>query len=243
MKIAITSDGDNINSSVDQRFGRCNYFLIADSGDIETVDAVKNEGAAYGHGAGIKAAQQLGTLSVKAVITGNLGPNATTVLDQLGIKAYHASGIVKDAIADYKDNKLEEICEVTAKHSGSMPKKENYGDRIFIPLLDNHGKDSKISQHFGHAPYFGVYDVEKKELKITENNLDHTDSSKSPIDQIEEAISPTVIFAKDIGGRAIDLIAEKGLSLKTGSYDTVEEVIDNLDNLEDQTKNCGHEQN
>ena len=240
MKIAISSDGDTVESKVDQRFGRCKYFIIVDTKDKEKVEAVENQGDIQGHGAGIKAGQQIGELGAEAVITGNLGPNATAILKQLGIKAYHASGSVKEAINACMDNKLEEINEIAEPHSGMSNKEESKGERIFFPLLDNKGEDSKISQHFGHAPFFGVYDVTKKELKIIENNLDHTDPNKSPIDQIEEAVNPTTIFAKSIGGRAIDIIAQKGLSLKTGDYDTVKEVIENLDKLQDQTESCGH---
>ena len=241
MKIAISSDGDTVESIIDQRFGRCKYFLIIEIDDnkIVKVDAIENKGAIQGHGAGIQAAQQIGELNIKAVITGNLGPNATDVLSKLSIKAYHSDGIAKEAVEKFIKGKLKEISEITAPHSG-MKKQENKGERIFFPLLENNGEDSKISEHFGHAPFFGLYDVEKKELKIIDNKLDHTDPTKSPIDQIEDAVDPTTIFAKGIGGRAIGLITEKGLSLKTGQYNTVKQVIENLDKLDDQAESCGH---
>jgi len=237
MKIAISSTGDDPDSEIDQRFGRCRYFLIAEKGS-DSFKAVENQGAIQGHGAGIRAAQQIGELGAEAVITGSVGPNATSVLEKLGIKVYHASGKVRDALKAFSDNSLEEIKEVAAPHSGIT--QQSRGERIFFPLLDNKGMDSEISQHFGHAPFFGLYDVEKKELTIAENDLDHTDPTKSPIDQIQEAVNPTTIFAKGIGGRAIHIIAQKGLSLKTGDYRTVREVIENLDSLEDQTESCGH---
>jgi predicted Fe-Mo cluster-binding NifX family protein len=240
MKMAISADGNMVESKIDQRFGRCKYFIIVDTEDKKKIKAVENKGVIQGHGAGIKAAEQIGELNVEAIITGNLGPNATAVLDKLGIKAYNSSGTVKDAIDSFINNKLEEISEVAEPHPATVSQKEGKGERIFFPLLDNKGEDSEISQHFGHAPFFGVYDVGKKELKIIENNLDHTDPNKSPIDQIEEAVNPTTIFAKGIGGRAIGIIAEKGLSLKTGDYGTVKEVIENLDKLGDQTQSCGH---
>ncbi len=240
MKLAISAESNTIESKIDQRFGRCEYFLIVEleNNEIKEVKAVKNEGAIQGHGAGIKAAQQIGESDAEAVITGAIGPNATAVLGELGIKTYHASGTVKDAIDAFVDNRLEEITEVAESHPDSL--KKDMGERIFFPLMDDNGLDSKISEHFGHAPFFGVYDTEKKELNIIENNLSHTDPNKSPIDQIEEAVNPTTIFAKGIGGRAIQLIEEKGLALKTGSYDTVGEVIENLDKLDDQMQSCGH---
>ena len=239
MKIAISSVDDTIESKIDMRFGRCKYFIIVDTENPGKVETVENQGTIQGHGAGIKASQQIGDLGVEAVITGNLGPNATDILNQLGIKAYHASGIVKDAIDAFQDNKLEKINEIAPQHSG-ITQEENKGEKIFFPLLDNKGKDSKISSHFGHAPFFGLYDTGKKELTITKNDLDHTDPTKSPIDQIQEAVNPTSIFAKGIGGRAIGIIAEKGLKLKTGPFDTVKEVIENLGKLDDLTEGCGH---
>ncbi len=242
MKIAVSADGDKLHSKVDQRFGRCPFFLIIniDGKEVGTFEAITNEGAVQGHGAGIRAAEQMGELKIEAVITGQLGPNATNVLKELGIKAYSAAGVITDVLSDFVDKKLEVISEVAEAHSGDSKTKSDSDERIFFPLLDDNGLDSEISQHFGHAPFFGVYDVKTKKLKIVPNDLDHTDPSKSPIDQIEDEVNPTTIFAKGIGGRAISIIQQKGLGLKTGNYDTVKEVIENLDNLEDQTQDCGH---
>ena len=241
MKVAISSENDTIESLIDQRFGRCKYFLIIDTEDISKVEAVENQGAIQGHGAGIRAAQQISELGVKAVITGNLGPNATAVLDKLGIPSYQASGKVKDAIEAFVNDKLEGIGEVAPSHFGMIQKEKSAGEKIFFPLLNDNGEDSDISEHFGNAPFFGVYDIEKKELRIIENNLNHTDSGRSPIDQIEETLNPTIIFAKDIGGRAIRIIEEKGIALKTGPYSTIREIIENLEKLENQTQSCGQE--
>ncbi|MFH0876342.1 MAG: NifB/NifX family molybdenum-iron cluster-binding protein [archaeon] len=242
MKIAISSNENSIDGNIDQRFGRCRYFVIAEIEDnkIKSTQAVANEGSIQGHGAGIAAAKQLGNLGVNAVITGSLGPNATDVLRELEITAYHGAGTIQEAIDNFLQNKLEEISEVSEAHSGLIKAKESSSERVFFPLLEDNGMNSTISDHFGHAPFFGVYDVEKEKLEIIENNLDHEDPTKSPIDQIEEAVHPTTIFAKGIGGRAIGIIQQKGLSLKTGQYNTVGDAIKNFDKLDNQTQSCGH---
>jgi predicted Fe-Mo cluster-binding NifX family protein len=242
MKIAITSQNKTLESQIDQRFGRCKYFLIVeiDKNKITKTEAILNQGAEQGHGAGIKAAEQVGELRVNSILTGELGPNATAVLEKLNIEAYRASGKAKDAIKKFLKNELETISETATPNSGTTSIKKAIGERIFFPLLDNNGEDSEISQHFGHAPFFGVYDVEKKKLTVIKNELNHTDPNKSPIDQIEETVHPTTIYAKGIGGRALDIIAKKGLSLKTGDYLTVKEAIKNLDKLKTQTQDCGH---
>lgn len=243
MKIAISCQEEGIESIIDQRFGRCKYFLIVDIKDnkIVNTESVLNQGAKQGHGAGIKAAEQIGELEVNIIITGDLGPNATNVLNKLEIKSYHGSGNAKNIIDNFINNKLEEIMEISPAHQETNVVKNEDGERIFFPLMNDDGENSEISQHFGHAPFFGVYDVEKKVLKIIKNDLDHSDPNKSPIDQIEDAVNPTTIFAKGIGGRAIQIIAEKGLGLKTGNYSTVKDVLENLDKLENQTQGCGHE--
>jgi predicted Fe-Mo cluster-binding NifX family protein len=240
MKIAITAQGENMESMIDQRFGRCRNFIIVEDGKMTRY--VANEGAIQGHGAGIRAAEQVGELGAEAVITGELGPKATDVLGRLGIPAYHASGDIKTAVEQFSEGNLGKIHEV-AEPKHDIPVKEVDSERIFFPLLDNNGKDSKISEHFGHAPFFGIFNTVNEELRIIENDLDHADPTKSPIDQIEEAVDPTTIFAKGIGGRAIGIIQQKGLRLKTGNFDTVGEALQNLDNLEDQVDSCGHEHN
>lgn len=248
MKIAISSDGNTVDSNIDQRFGRCKFFIIADTDDIENAKAIENPGAVQGHGAGIMAAEEVGKTGAEAVITGEVGPNSSRVLEQLGIKSYHASGKVRDAIDSFSQGNLEAIGGVAEAHSGlknntkdtpSVTKKEG-GERIFFPLLADNGEESEISLHFGHAPFFGLYDTEKKELNVIKNELDHTDPAKSPIDQIQEKVNPTTIFAQDIGGRAVNIIKEKGLHLKTGKYKKVKDVLENLDDLEDLTEGCGH---
>jgi len=54
MKIAISSAGAELNSQVDQRFGRCSYFLIV---DVETnnFEVYPNSAASASNGAGIEA--------------------------------------------------------------------------------------------------------------------------------------------------------------------------------------------
>lgn len=244
MKIAITSVGVDENSMLDQRFGRCKYFQIFDIEDkqIKTHEAIPNQGTIQGHGAGIRASEQLGELGVNVVITGQLGPNSTSVLKELGISAYSAKGMVKEALNEFLTGKLNQIANISTSHT-QLPKessKDAINERIFIPLMNNNGMDSEISEHFGHAPFFGLYDVSKNILKITPNDLDHADPTKSPIEQIKEAVNPTTIFAKSIGGRAISLIQEKGMSLKTGDFHIAKEVIENLDSLKAKTDDCGH---
>lgn len=108
MKVAISSSGTTLESNVDQRFGRCPYYIIYDteSGNFE---AVENKSSQSGGGAGIQAAQSIAEMKAEALVTGNVGPNAFRVLSAASIKIYSgATGSIKDAVEKFKKGEYEE---------------------------------------------------------------------------------------------------------------------------------------
>lgn len=111
MKIAISSTTQNIDDKIDETFGRCPYFIIAEIDDdkIKKTKAIKNESTDKPSGVGISSAQLVAEQKVEAVITGNVGPRAFDVLNQFKIKIYAGKGTVKEVIQNFIDNKLEEI--------------------------------------------------------------------------------------------------------------------------------------
>lgn len=109
MKIAISSTGKDLDSQVDPRFGRCQYFIFVNPETME-FEAIENEGAMSMGGAGIQAAQFIAQRGASALITGNLGPNAATALSAAGIKVYLVSGgKIKEVVEDFKSGKLREV--------------------------------------------------------------------------------------------------------------------------------------
>ena len=119
MKIAISSMGKDLDSQIDPRFGRCQYFILVDSETL-AFEAVRNEGLMASGGAGIQAAQLIAQRGATVLITGNLGPNAASALSASGIKIYLASGgTLKDVIQGYKTGSLRESSGATVPpHSG-----------------------------------------------------------------------------------------------------------------------------
>lgn len=119
MKIAVSSTGDNLESDVDMRFGRCKYFMIVESDSMD-FSAVSNESVMASGGAGIKAAETIVNQDVKIVLTGNIGPNAHRTLSAAGIKVFTGTtGTIKEAINKYKNNDLRESDSANvASHSG-----------------------------------------------------------------------------------------------------------------------------
>lgn len=109
-KICITSTGSTLSSSIDPRFGRCQYFLIVDEKG-KLIKKILNEAGQAMRGAGITAAQIIADEKVDIIITGNIGPNAYTVLESSGIKIFHgAFGMTaKQAFEMYKKGDLKEV--------------------------------------------------------------------------------------------------------------------------------------
>ena len=107
MKIAVSAMGTTLDAEIDPRFGRCQYFVIADPDTME-FEALENSGAMAGGGAGISTAQTIAGKGIEAVLTGNCGPNAYQVLSPAGIKVITGvSGKVQDAVQDYKAGKYQ----------------------------------------------------------------------------------------------------------------------------------------
>jgi predicted Fe-Mo cluster-binding NifX family protein len=106
MKICITSKGDTLESQVDPRFGRCAHFIIVDP-ETRDFECIANTAAGSGGGAGIQAGQLVSEKGVKAVLTGNVGPNAFQTLKAAGIDIITgAGGTVAGAIARYIKGEL-----------------------------------------------------------------------------------------------------------------------------------------
>ncbi len=106
MKIAVSSSGNDLDSQVDPRFGRCAYFVIVETDDM-AFEAFENGSIAMGGGAGIQAAQFVASKGAKAVITGNVGPNASQTLSAARVETFVGqSGTVREAIERYTKGKI-----------------------------------------------------------------------------------------------------------------------------------------
>jgi len=110
MKIAITSQGKELSSEMDLRFGRAKFLFVVDTetDGFEVHDNSMNLNAAQG--AGIQTGQNIANLDVEAVITGNVGPNAVKTLNAANVKIFLAEKqTIQNAIDSFKTGKLKEV--------------------------------------------------------------------------------------------------------------------------------------
>ena len=107
MKICVTSQGDNLDAQIDARFGRCQYFIVVDIDTLE-FEAIPNPNINTSGGAGIQSGQLMAEKQVKAVLTGNVGPNAFQTLNAAGVDVITGvSGSVREAIDKYNEGELK----------------------------------------------------------------------------------------------------------------------------------------
>ena len=109
MKLTVTSQGQQLSSPVDPRFGRAKYFIVVDTetGDFTASDNIQNLNAPQG--AGIQAGKNVVDLGAKAVVTGHVGPKAFATLQAGGVSIYTgATGTVADAVEQFKAGKLQQ---------------------------------------------------------------------------------------------------------------------------------------
>ena len=107
MKICITSEGDNLDSNVDQRFGRAKYFIFYDDATNQ-FEAIQNENIDGSGGVGVQSGQLVAEKEAKIVLTGGkVGPNAVKTLESAEIDMIlNVCGSVKQAIEQYKSGQL-----------------------------------------------------------------------------------------------------------------------------------------
>jgi len=116
MKVAVTSQGRELASRIDPRFGRARWLIVAntETGQSETYDNAVNLNAAQG--AGIQTAKNVADLQAEAVITGNVGPNAFRTLNAAGLRVFLVENqTVQEAIDAFKADKLKQAVQASVE--------------------------------------------------------------------------------------------------------------------------------
>jgi len=119
MRIVVSAEGDNLDAPASPVFGRCPTCIFVDTESLE-FEVLPNPAVSQGGGAGIQAAQFVVNQGAKAVLSGNLGPNAFDVLQAANVPGYLvAEGTVRQAVAAYKAGQLQPMGRANvAAHAG-----------------------------------------------------------------------------------------------------------------------------
>ena len=107
MRIAVTSQGKDLESQVDPRFGRAAYVIVVDSDNYEFQVIDNNDNVNALKGAGIQAASNVVNSGANVLLTGFCGPNAFRALKAGKVAVSNdAAGTVREAVKMYLDGKL-----------------------------------------------------------------------------------------------------------------------------------------
>ncbi len=102
MKVAITSTGNTLDSTIDPRFGRCSYFVIY---DIETkaIEFIPNPNKDADEGAGPASVQVVASREISKIVSGEFGLKIKPLLDSLKIQM---------VVLNNTDKKISDIIEL-----------------------------------------------------------------------------------------------------------------------------------
>ena len=110
MRIAIASEGRELSSKVDPRFGRARFIIIHDTTKSESEVFDNQEISQIPGGSGVKAAEAVVNMNVDYVISQNFGPKSLQVFKISNVKAaMFSDGTVAEAIELAKRGKLNLI--------------------------------------------------------------------------------------------------------------------------------------
>lgn len=85
MKIAITSNGNTLDSKLDMSFGRSAYFVVYDT-ESRAMEYIPNPNREAEEGAGTASVHLMASRSVKKIVSGEFGLKIKPLLDSLRIQ-------------------------------------------------------------------------------------------------------------------------------------------------------------
>jgi predicted Fe-Mo cluster-binding NifX family protein len=135
MRIAVSASAPSFDAPIDERFGRCPFFLLVDS-DESGFEVVENPNTNLGHGAGIQAARLLVERGVSVVLTGRCGPNACDTLAAGRIELITgSSGTVRQVLEKFTSGRDR---SAAVESESSPPASETGAD--FVKAADDVGR-------------------------------------------------------------------------------------------------------
>jgi ArsR family transcriptional regulator len=96
--------------------------------------------------------------------------------------------------------------------------------KICIPTVTADGKQAKVHEHFGGAPYFTIYDTEKDSVEVVNNdNQHHSHGMCQPMEALS-AKGIDAVVCGGMGARAIQKLNEAGVKVYRAVPGSVAEI-------------------
>ena len=101
--------------------------------------------------------------------------------------------------------------------------------KIAVTAETNEGLDSIVAQHFGHAPFFILVDIENDEVTNTIGVANPFIAGHAPgeVPGFIKEQNANIMLSGGMGGRAIQFFEEAGIKAATGASGTVRQSLEN----------------
>lgn len=97
--------------------------------------------------------------------------------------------------------------------------------RICIPAKTDEGLKTTVNLHFGSAPYFLIYDLDKESFDVLSNSDEnHSHGMCHPLKALKDQDLDAVVCA-GMGARAVQRLNQGGLKAYRTEAETAEEAI------------------
>ncbi len=102
--------------------------------------------------------------------------------------------------------------------------------KIAVTAENNNGLESAVAQHFGHAPYFILVDVENGEVTAVQGVANPFVDGHAPgqVPGFIKQQNANVMLSGGMGGRAIQFFEQVGIQAATGASGTVRQALENF---------------
>lgn len=103
--------------------------------------------------------------------------------------------------------------------------------KIIIPLDEQNGLGSRLCEHFGSAPFYGVVETETGKVEIIDNaNMQHDHGQCTPADSFA-GLGVTAVVLNGIGARAAARLQSLGIDIYMASMaPTLADAIERFGN-------------
>lgn len=237
MKIVISSNGKEIDSRLDPRFGRCSFFAVYHD-ERDEWSFLPNPGVLEGSGAGIKAAQFLIKQNPDILLTGDLGPKAAQILNASDIKIYSLPEVtLEEALEQYKQGQYQPITGATVESHSGMGFSDNtgYQEAVFPANANTIPVNGKVAiasdgpavaQHFGRCPAYTLVEINNGK-PINKTVIPNPGHQPGFLPRFLSEKGVSCVIAGGMGPRAQNLFEEQGINTIVGVTGPIDEVIEN----------------
>ena len=100
--------------------------------------------------------------------------------------------------------------------------------KIAITAETDQGLDSQVAQHFGHAPFFVLVEVDNGAVRAAQTIANPFAENHQPgeIPDFIKQQHAEVMLSGGMGGRAIEFFAQAGIKTATGASGTVRQSLE-----------------